>query len=436
MKQRGLGLGGKLILIFSVLFGLLIGGVVGVSAYFFIQSKKTDARYRVADVGNSMHLARKWMEDAELQIYVSQQLKARFKAEGYDLALTKIRIPGRNGMVGDSLEVPTADSAIFPIRNPRSGEFVDTIYLFYSLANLETGMWQLVWMIAGVGVAAFIIGVLLILFFAHRSTANLRSLAAAMLEAGEGKMATRVDIKSKDEVGVLGDRFNWMMRGLEEGEFVKNIFKRYVTRQVVEKVLADKELAHLEGDRRVVSILFADIRGFTRLSQNMTPEEIITMLNQYFAPVIDVIIKNEGVLDKFIGDGFLAFWNAPLTQEDHALKACKAALEIKQALAGLNAERQAQGKPPIKVGIGIHTGEAIAGNIGSDQRMEYTIIGESVNFAERLEEAAKQGEILVSTDTRRLVNDKLRFAERKLQIEDYGEEKISAFELLTEETSA
>ncbi|MBN2381118.1 adenylate/guanylate cyclase domain-containing protein [candidate division WOR-3 bacterium] len=435
-EKRGLGLAGKLILIFSALFGIILAGVVGVSAYLFVRSKKTDAHYRVADVGKSIYTARNWMDDDDLESFLKQTLSSRFKSEAYDLSLVKLEVTSRQGTV---IEIPRkrvqGDTVTVKVTDPKSHEYAVPVYVIYSVENLERGMWSLVWIVAGVGLAAFVIGVLLILLLTRRSTANLRELASAMKDVGEGKMGTRVEIASTDEVGILGDRFNWMMRGLEEGEFVKNIFKRYVTRQVAEKVLAEKDLAHLEGDRRVISILFADIRGFTRLSQNMTPEEIIAMLNQYFAPVIEVIIKNEGVLDKFIGDGFLAFWNAPLPQKDHALKACKAAIEIKKALSALNAKRGAEGKQPIKVGIGIHTGEAVAGNVGSDQRMEYTIIGESVNFAERLQEAAEQGEILVSSDTRRLVNDKLRFNERHIKIEDYGDKEIGAFELLPEEAT-
>ncbi|MBD3285421.1 HAMP domain-containing protein [candidate division WOR-3 bacterium] len=432
--KRGLGLAGKLIIIFSALFGVILAGVVGTSAYLFIRSKKADAHYRVADVGKAVYTARNWMRDKDLEAYLKQTLSARFKSEAYDLSLLKVEVVSRQGKV---IEVPRrnvkGDTVTVKVQDPGTGEYAVPVYVLYSVENLERGMWSLVWIVAGIGLAAFIVGVLLILVFTRRSTANLRKLAYAMEDVGEGKMGTRVEINTRDEVGVLGSRFNMMMRGLEEGEFVKNIFKRYVTRQVAEKVLAEKNLAHLEGDRRVITILFADIRGFTRLSQNMTPEEIIAMLNQYFAPVIEVIIKNEGVLDKFIGDGFLAFWNAPLPQEDHALKACKAAIEIKMALAELNAKRGAEGKLPIKVGIGIHTGEAVAGNVGSDQRMEYTIIGESVNFAERLQEAAEKGEILVSSNTRRLVNDKLRFEDRRIRIEDYGDKDISAFELLPEE---
>jgi class 3 adenylate cyclase len=433
MKRQGMGLAGRLIIIFSALYALLLAGVLAMSIHFFIQAKERDAHYRVLDVINSIDLAQRRMDHEELGAYISDLLTRRFSAAGYDLELAEISITSEGTVLSKKRQVPEgARSRRYhtEIQDPQTGRVAYTIELVYSLANLEKGIWNFVLRIVIVGVAAAAIGIVGILLFARRATKPLRTLASAMQKVGKGDLSTRVSVTSKDEVGVLGEAFNWMMRGLEEGEFVKTIFKRYVTRQVAEKILAEKELAHIQGDRREVSILFADIRGFTRLSRDMTPEEIITLLNHYFAPIIDVIIENEGVLDKFIGDGFLAFWNAPLPQKDYALRACNAALQIQHVVAGLNLERENQGKVQIQMGMGIHTGSAIAGNIGSPQRMEYTIIGESVNFAERLQEAAMKGEVLVSARTRELVGERLPFTPRRIRVEDYGDAEIEVFELL------
>ncbi|NLI97130.1 adenylate/guanylate cyclase domain-containing protein [bacterium] len=433
MRKQGLGLAGKLIIIFSILYGVLLAGVLGISIHFFVVAKQNDARYRIVDVINSIHLARKRMGDAELKDYLTELFSTRFRAEGYDLDILDISIHEGNKVLRSRRADIQADKTQrfhTEIRDPESKRIVYTIDLSYSLLNLEKGIWNLVWQVAAVGAAAFIAGLALILYFARRSTSHLRTLADAMQQAGSGNMGARVEIQSSDEVGVLGDTFNWMMKGLEEGEFVKNIFKRYVTRQVAEKILAEKDMVHLAGDRLEVSILFADIRGFTRLSQTMPPEEIIGLLNHYFTPIIDVIIENEGVLDKFIGDGFLAFWNAPLPQKDHALRACKAAIEIQNVITKLNLARENLGKISIKMGMGIHSGAAIAGSIGSARRMEYTIIGESVNFAERLEEAAEHGEVLVSKRVKELIAERMPLKERRIKIQDYGEQEIEVFELL------
>jgi len=433
MKRQGMGLAGKLVIIFSALYALLLAGVLVMSAHFFIQAKERDAQYRVLDVINSIDLAHKYMASEELEAYISDLLTRRFSAAGYDLELTEIAIASDGTVLSEKRETPEGGRRRryhTEIQDPQTNKVAYTIDLVYSLANLERGIWGFVWRIVVVGAAAFVVGIALILLFVRQSTKPLRSLASAMQEVGRGNLSTRVSITSRDEVGVLSEAFNWMMRGLEEGEFVKGIFKRYVTRQVAEKILSEKEFVNLKGDRREVSILFADIRGFTKFSQHMSPEEIIALLNHYFAPIIDVIIENEGVLDKFIGDGFLAFWNAPLSQSDYALRACQAALEIKRVIASLNFQRENEGKVQIQMGMGIHTGTAIAGNIGSSRRMEYTIIGESVNFAERLQESAMQGEILVSARTRELVGERLTFLTRRIRIEDYGDAEIEVFELL------
>ncbi|MCK4334456.1 adenylate/guanylate cyclase domain-containing protein [candidate division WOR-3 bacterium] len=433
MKRQGMGLAGKLVIIFSALYGLLLAGVLVMSANFFIKAKERDAKYRVVDVINTLRIARNQMPDAEFGAYLSEIFSSRFRAAGYDLDLVEITIASADTVLSEKRQTPEGGRRQryhAEIRNAQAEEAAYTIDLVYSLANLERGIWDFVWRIVVVGAAAFVVGIVLILLFARRSTKPLRTLASAMQEVGKGNLAARVTVKSRDEVGVLGEAFNWMMRGLEEGEFVKRIFKRYVTRQVAEKILSEKEFVNLKGDRREVSILFADIRGFTKFSQHMAPEEIIALLNHYFAPVIDVIIENEGVLDKFMGDGFLAFWNAPLSQKDYALRTCQAALGIQRVIARLNFQRENEGKVQIQMGMGIHTGTAIAGNIGSSRRMEYTIIGESVNFAERLQEAAMQGEILVSVRTRELVGERLMFAQRRLKIEDYGDAEIEVFELL------
>lgn len=428
-----MGLAGRLLIIYSVLFGLLLGGVVTISLVFFIQNKYADARYRVVDVIGSVHQMRKRTGENQLADYLDELFSTRFRGEGYDLGLVEIEVRGMGMRLSRARSEPAeGDVQHFhtEVRDPDSGDLLYTIDLTYELTNLQKGVWTLVLQIVGVGLGAFAVGVLLILLFARSSTRPLRSLAGAMEKVGQGKMDIRVEAKSTGEVGVLEEKFNWMMKGMEEGEFVKNIFKRYVTRQVAEKILAEKDLVHLAGDRREVSILFADIRGFTRLSQQMTPEQIISLLNHYFTPIIDVIIEREGVLDKFMGDGFLAFWNAPLPQEDHAMRSCQAAILIQEVISRLNAERGNQGLDPIHMGMGVNTGTAIAGNIGSSQRMEYTIIGESVNFAQRLQETADKGEILVSPRTAALVGNRLRFKRRRIKIEDYGDKQIEVFELI------
>jgi adenylate cyclase len=184
---------------------------------------------------------------------------------------------------------------------------------------------------------------------------------------------------------------------------------RYVTRQVAEEILKDRDRLKLGGTRSSVSVLFSDIRNFTTISENSTAEEVVTMLNDYFTRMLDPIFRYDGTLDKFIGDAIMAVFGAPIPQENDAENAVKAALEMRRALKWYNVDREGRGELPIDIGIGITKGEAVSGNIGSEQRMEYTVIGDTVNVASRLEGLTKQYDykILVNEQVYNDVRDKI-----------------------------
>jgi len=185
----------------------------------------------------------------------------------------------------------------------------------------------------------------------------------------------------------------------KEKRMVKKIFKRYVSREVVDEILKFPDSLHLGGNRVHATILFADIRGFTPLSENKDPQYIVSLLNSYFSIMADIILKNKGTLDKYLGDGILAFFGAPVIREDHAESAVRSALEMIAGLDKLNKDQNIL--PPLKIGIGIHTGYAIVGNIGSELKMEYTIIGDTVNTASRIEGITKElnANILITEST-------------------------------------
>jgi adenylate cyclase len=184
---------------------------------------------------------------------------------------------------------------------------------------------------------------------------------------------------------------------------------RYVTRQVAEQIMKDRDKLKLGGNRSAVAVLFSDIRGFTTLSERSSAEEIVGMLNEYFSRMLDPIFLYEGTLDKFIGDAIMAVFGAPVMREDDAERAVRAALEMRQALQRYNLERQERGLPPIQNGIGITKGEAVSGNIGSEQRMDYTVIGDTVNTASRLEDLTKNYpyKILINEEVYLEVKDKI-----------------------------
>ncbi len=189
-------------------------------------------------------------------------------------------------------------------------------------------------------------------------------------------------------------------------EATREIFRRYVAPAVVDRLPFDPDELKLGGQRQAVTILFADIRNFTELSEQLAPEELVEILNQYLAVAANAVLKYEGTLDKFMGDAVMAIFNAPLPQADHSLLAVQAALDMRQAVEQLH-DRLPKGQH-LEYGIGIHTGDAVVGNVGTRQQMNYTAIGDAVNVARRLQESAAGGQIILSQAVLKCVREQVR----------------------------
>ena len=198
-----------------------------------------------------------------------------------------------------------------------------------------------------------------------------------------------------------GVSYQYFVEGREKRQ-VKRLFGRYVSKDIYDQLVANPSLARLGGQRREMSVLFSDIRGFTTVTEAGQPEEIVTMLNVYFTRMVDIVFRHEGTLDKFVGDMVMALFGAPLDDPDHADHAVAAALEMSTELQRLNVEWEKQGRPALDIGIGINSGPMIAGNIGSEAIMSYTVIGDAVNLGARLESLNKQygTRIIISESTR------------------------------------
>jgi len=187
----------------------------------------------------------------------------------------------------------------------------------------------------------------------------------------------------------------------QEKRRIKELFARYVAPTVVERLLSDPKRVTLGGERHLVTVLFADIRGFTALAERMPAERLVVLLNGYLSLAARAILKYEGTLDKFLGDAAMGVFNAPLPQPDHALLAAKAAITLREEIAAYH-ESLPEGYR-LGFSVGINTGEVIVGNVGTPEVMNYTVIGDAVNLAKRLQEAAQPGQILLSSDTYRLI---------------------------------
>jgi adenylate cyclase len=193
----------------------------------------------------------------------------------------------------------------------------------------------------------------------------------------------------------------------QEKRWLRQAFGHYVSESVVEAIIANPERLQLGGEEVEVTVLFADLVDFSTLAENTAPRELIRLLDEYFSAMMDIILAHKGTLDKFIGDAIMAFWGAPLPLSDHAVLACEAALEMQATTHRMQGGWKSQGFPLISARIGLHTGPVIAGNVGSTKRFNYTVMGDTVNLAARLEGANKNygTEIILSEATRRRLGD-------------------------------
>ena len=199
-----------------------------------------------------------------------------------------------------------------------------------------------------------------------------------------------------------GVTYHYVVEGREKRR-VKHLFSRYVSRDVYEQLLKDPARARLGGQRRHMTVLFSDIRGFTSVSERGQPEAIVAQLNEYFSRMVPIVLAHRGTLDKFVGDMIMALFGAPLDDDAHAEHALQASVAMVRELGTLNREWTAAGRPTLDIGIGINTGDMVAGNLGSETIMSYTVIGDHVNLAARLESLNKDfdSRIIVSDATRR-----------------------------------
>jgi adenylate cyclase len=295
-----------------------------------------------------------------------------------------------------SVEDETFLSLIVPVQSHLSQPLFALMQRSYdeALAPLRTLQKRIVIIGTAGLLGALLIGVAL----AGGIIAPLQSLVSGMREVLRGNLQYRSQIERGDELGFIAKSFNEMIDGLEERELIRDTFGRFVSHEVAEAVLTGR--VPLQGERRDVSILFQDIRGFTSLSERLDPAVMLRLLNQFFTEVVAAVEAEGGVVKQFLGDGVMALFGAPQPYPDHAERAVRAALGIVERLKGLNETLQEQDIGAIEIGVGIHTGPVVAGLIGPDNRIEYGVVGDAVNLAARVEALTRemQATILVSRD--------------------------------------
>ena len=238
-----------------------------------------------------------------------------------------------------------------------------------------------------------------------RNTKLLFNLQLNVLQKVQnGDYESRIPIVSNDEFSVIAFRTNQMIEGLKEREFIRDTFGRYVTEEVRDLILSKK--IPLNGEVRTVTILFSDIRNFSTYSESRHPQEVVRKINEYFAAMTEVVHKNGGIVLEYLGDGIEAVFGAPSPVQNHSELAVKSALEMRNKLVSLNQHWELTDDTPLKHGIGIHTGEVVAGNVGPPSRLSYKMIGDTVNLAARIQELTKtfNSDILISGDAYQSVN--------------------------------
>jgi|CXWL01.1.fsa_nt_gi adenylate cyclase len=239
--------------------------------------------------------------------------------------------------------------------------------------------------------ALFLLGVLLSLllasFIARSVTRPVRALADAAARVEAGDLDPRIEVGQSDEIGDLATAFTHMVHGLAERDRVRDLLGKVVSPEIAQELLSRQ--VELGGEERPVTVLFSDVRGFTQLSEGLTPRALLALLNRYLTRMSAEVERHGGVVDKYVGDAIMALFGAPLAHVDDAGRAVSTALGMRSALAAFNAELAAEGRSPLAIGIGIHSDVVVAGNMGSASRLNYTVIGDGVNLASRLESLTK-----------------------------------------------
>jgi adenylate cyclase len=275
---------------------------------------------------------------------------------------------------------------------------------------------QIFWQTGLILSISLVVAVLLLMFFSFYLTNPLLLIATAMRRImSTGDLSQRVEVLYRDETGELGHSFNLMVAELDKAyreikgyalkaaiahhkeQKIRNIFQKYVPKTVIDQIFSNPE-SMLMGQERILALLFSDVRGFTTITESMLPHEVVESLNAYFALMVEIIVRRKGIVDKYIGDAIMAFFGAPVRYRDEALQAVLSAFEMLQALQGFNESQARHKRPAFKIGIGINYGVVTVGNIGSERKMDYTVIGDMVNVASRLEGLTKvyKEELIVS----------------------------------------
>ncbi|HSX11906.1 MAG TPA: adenylate/guanylate cyclase domain-containing protein, partial [Rhabdochlamydiaceae bacterium] len=282
-------------------------------------------------------------------------------------------------------------------------------------------------MITVISILILFVGALIVIYVSNKISKPIVVLAGEVDKIRQLDLSSKLRVKSNiKEIQIMDTSIAALRSALAS-------FGRYVPKEVVKQLILRGDEIVLGGEKKEVTVFFSDIAGFTSIAETVPTDLLITLLEDYFGPLSEIILAHEGTIDKYIGDSIMAFWNAPLDCPDHAVKACETALLCQEFLHKLNQKLKEQNRPELPTRIGINTGKAFIGNIGTSERMNYTAIGDVVNIAERLEQIAREYHvgIVISEAVYQAIGN--RFVVRPLDsVAVKGrKEKINIFELIS-----
>ena len=280
------------------------------------------------------------------------------------------------------------------------------------------------------GLISILFILVLIRFISGKMVRTIQVISRAAENVARGNYDRPLEAKTDDEIGQLITSFNKMVEGLKERDLIENTFGRYMDQEIAKELLSRPEAIRLGGEKREVAILMSDIRNFTPLSESLNPEGTIRVINQYFSHMIEAIQKHRGIIVDFFGDGVLAFFDplenpvGPATRQ-----AVRCGLDMQESMKRFNMEMHAQGLPEFQMGIGINVGDVVVGNIGSELRAKYGIVGAAVNITNRIQAESKGGQILVSESVYRYLNRDLRIKSSFEVLLKGVKERVTLFEV-------
>ncbi len=293
------------------------------------------------------------------------------------------------------------------IVEPSSEKKLGVIHLGLSQGLIQRVVFDSAMRLIAITLASLVLGLVFTYFLVSVMVRPVGKLVTGVLAIAGGNFEFRVKHKSRDELGELTTAFNTMAKSLEDNKTLQGAFTRYVSDAALKQILSDPSKGGIHSRLARVTVYTSDVRGFTSMSESLQPEMVVQIINTYLSLQTEIILKHGGVVDKFIGDATVGVWGKEEEKPDDAIAAVRAAFEVQQAIAKMNQEREAKGETAKLVGIGINSGEAVAGNLGSSTKLEYTTAGENVILADKVCAECPGGLVWISESTYQLVKDQV-----------------------------